>query len=239
MTNEYSIIAANMSVRKDKTSILHDLTFTVKQGVITGLIGPSGSGKTTLMRAIVGVQQVGGGTLTVLGLPAGSKDLRYKIGYMSQNSAIYNDLTARQNIQYFANILGVDAHQVDSRIVAVDLQQQQHQLVEKLSGGQKTRVSLAIALLGNPDILVLDEPTVGLDPILRRDLWRLFAKLATQGKTLVISSHVMDEAERCDNVLLLREGDLLWQDSRQRLLDVTHTTSVEAAFLQTVDRKDS
>ncbi len=237
MLDNSSIQASAVSIEKDHTSILSDLNFTVKAGSLTGLIGPSGSGKTTLMRAIAGVQVVSEGKLIVLGQSAGVKQLRRKVGYMAQTPAIYGDLTVRQNIRYFAKLLDVDVHQVDSRIAAVDLQQQQNQLVEKLSGGQKTRVSIAIALLGNPEILVLDEPTVGLDPVLRRDLWRLFAKLAAQGKTLIISSHVMEEAERCTDVLLLRDGKLLWSDSRQSLLEATHTHSVEVAFLQMIDHK--
>lgn len=238
MVDDISIQGLTLGVQKDHRRILSDLDFGIKAGAITGLIGPSGSGKTTLIRAIIGVQRFDTGTLTILGERAGSKALRRKIGYMAQTPAVYNDLTVRQNIQYFANVIGVDKHQVDSRIAAVDLQEYQHQVVEKLSGGQKVRVSLAVALLGNPEILVLDEPTVGLDPVLRRSLWRLFAKLAQQGKTLIISSHVMDEAERCDNLLLLRDGKLLWGDSRRRLLESVGTDSVESAFLYMVDEKE-
>jgi ABC-2 type transport system ATP-binding protein len=238
MEDTISIQAAAVGVEKDHTSILNDLNFIVRPGTLTGLIGPSGSGKTTLMRAIAGVQEVHKGALTILGEKAGSKNLRRKIGYMAQTPAIYSDLTVRQNIQYFAKVIGADKHQVDTRIAAVDLQQYQNQLVEKLSGGQKVRVSLAIALLGNPEILILDEPTVGLDPVLRRSLWRLFAKLAAQGKALVISSHVMDEAERCENLLLLRDGKLLWSDSRLALLESVDAGSVEAAFLQIIDSQE-
>jgi ABC-2 type transport system ATP-binding protein len=238
MEDDNSIHASKVCVEKDHTQILNELNFTVKAGSVTGLIGPSGSGKTTLIRAIAGVQSISSGTLAVLGKSAGVKQLRRKVGYMAQTPAIYSDLTVTQNIAYFAKLLDVDKRQVASRIAAVNLQSQEHQLVEKLSGGQKIRVSLAIALLGNPDVLVLDEPTVGLDPVLRRDLWQLFAHLAAQGKTLIISSHVMDEAERCDTVLLLRDGRLLWNDSRESLLASTHTTTVESAFLCMIDEKE-
>lgn len=235
MSDTISIQTQGMGVTKDQSAILSDLNFTVRPGSITGLIGPSGSGKTTLMRAIVGVQRVSAGSLTVLGVKAGDKKLRHKIGYMAQTPAIYGDLTVLQNVRYFAKLAGVNREQVAARIAAVDLVDQQHRLVDKLSGGQKTRVSLAITLLGNPDILVLDEPTVGLDPVLRRDLWRLFKALATQGKSLIISSHVMDEAERCDNLLLLRDGKLLWSEDRLSLLAATHERTVEAAFLRMVE----
>lgn len=225
-----AIEATKLAVKKDKTPILNELTFAVQQGTITGLIGPSGSGKTTLMRAIIGVQKYEG-NLAVLQAKAGSKRLRPKIGYVTQSAAIYNDLTVRQNISYFAVIAGADKAQIDKIIANVDLKAQENQLADSLSGGQKARVSLAIALLGNPELLVLDEPTVGLDPILRNSLWELFGRLAASGKTLLVSSHVMDEAERCDQLLLMREGDLLWQDSLKVLLKQTNTRNIGDAFI--------
>jgi ABC-2 type transport system ATP-binding protein len=214
---------------------LDELTFTVQKGSITGLIGPSGSGKTTLMRSIVGVQ-VFEGVLTISGIPAGSAALRTSIGYVTQAPAIYEDLTVIQNLRYFATLARADKKQVMSVIETVKLTKQTHQLAATLSGGQKARVSLAIALLGNPDILVLDEPTVGLDPLLRRELWQLFAELAAAGKTLLVSSHVMDEAERCEALLLIRDGRLLWNDSRKLLLQETHMSSVEDAFVCMVEK---
>jgi ABC-2 type transport system ATP-binding protein len=237
MSDTISIQAQAMSVVKDHARILHELNFTVKSHSITGLIGPSGSGKTTLMRAIVGVQNVSEGDLMILGSKAGVKNLRRKIGYMAQTPAIYGDLTVLQNIKYFAKLINADNHLIAALISAVELTDHQHQLVDKLSGGQKTRVSLAIALLGNPEILILDEPTVGLDPVLRRDLWRLFKKLAMQGKTLIISSHVMDEAEKCDDLLLLRDGKLLWSGDKKALLDTVKESTVEDAFLHMIDQR--
>lgn len=232
-----SIVAEKLVVSKGGGKILKGLSFEITPGMITGLLGPSGSGKTTLMRAIIGVQKIKNGRLSVFELPAGSKPLRARIGYVSQTASIYDDLTVRQNLDYFAAILKVNRTQINHVLRQVDLFDRRKQLVETLSGGQKTRVSLAIALLGNPELLVLDEPTVGLDPVLRRDLWQLFASMAKSGKTLLVSSHVMDEAEKCDSLLLLREGELLWQDSKDALLAKTETDSVEAAFLRLVEKR--
>ncbi len=228
-----SIVAHQLMVKKGSDSILDTLDFSVMPGSITGLIGPSGSGKTTLIRTIVGVQMYKG-ELTVLGKPAGDKSLRMKIGYVTQAPAVYQDLTVVENLRYFATLTRAPKSQIELIIKQVRLTKQRGQLVANLSGGQKARVSLAVALLGSPEVLVLDEPTVGLDPLLRQELWGLFSELATQGKTLLISSHVMDEAERCEDLLLLREGKLLWQNSKSALLDHTKTKSVQDAFLKIV-----
>lgn len=225
-----AITAQKLIVQKGKTEILHGLDMTIQAGTITGLIGPSGSGKTTLMRAIVGVQKYDG-SLQVLDQPAGKASLRPRIGYVTQSPAVYDDLTVKQNIHYFARVAGVSTRDAEAVIAKVQLEGKQAQLVRSLSGGQRARVSLAVALLGNPDVLVLDEPTVGLDPILRNELWKQFADLAKQGKTLLVSSHVMDEAERCSELLLIRDGELLWNDSRQKLLEQTKTGSVGDAFV--------
>ncbi|MDB5176997.1 MAG: Antibiotic resistance transporter, efflux system, ATP-binding protein [Candidatus Saccharibacteria bacterium] len=228
-----AIKASKLVVRKGRVQILNQLSFEVQSGTVTGLIGPSGSGKTTLMRAIVGVQ-VASGELTVLGQEAGSKSLRHKIGYVTQSPAVYSDLSVLQNLRYFGSLVGADNFKVDEVIEQVRLEKQHGQVVESLSGGQKARVGLAVALLGNPDLLVLDEPTVGLDPVLRNELWELFTALAKSGKTLLISSHVMDEAERCDNLLLVRDGKLLWHESLKKLLDVTKKSSVGDAFITVI-----
>jgi ABC-2 type transport system ATP-binding protein len=235
MEPELSIKARQLTVTRARKTILRALDFTIFPGTITGLIGPSGSGKTTLMRAIVGVQKYDG-EVELLGLPAGSKTLRKKIGYVTQEPAIYYDLTVRQNLRYFATLAQASKRQVDETIALVHLTSQRHQLVETLSGGQKARVSLAIALLGDPDILVFDEPTVGLDPLLRQELWQLFSELAQQGKTLLISSHVMDEAERCEYLLLLRQGMLLWHGPKEGLLHETQKSSVNDAFLAMITK---
>lgn len=225
-----AIEATKLTVRKDKATVLHGINFAISSGTITCLIGPSGAGKTTVMRSIIGVQNYDG-TITVLDAPAGSAHLRRKIGYVTQHPAVYDDLTVRQNLAYFASIVGVGKAHIKQTIDTVELHKQANQLVGSLSGGQRARVSLAIALLGEPELLVLDEPTVGLDPVLREKLWQLFERLAHGGKTLLVSSHVMDEADRCDDLLVVRDGRVLWNDTRTKLLDKTKSKNVEAAFL--------
>lgn len=230
-----AIIADNLTIIRGDKQILESLSFSLSSGKLIGLIGPSGSGKTTLIRTIVGAQHITSGTLTVLGSQAGSKVLRKEIGYVTQSPAVYGDLTVRQNLKYFATILGKGKTDVQRVIKQVDLEGQTDQVVESLSGGQHARVSLAVALLGDAKVLVLDEPTVGLDPLLREHLWKLFRSLAHEGRTLLISSHVMDEAEKCDDLLLLRDGRILSFSARADLLERTATRSVEAAFLKLVE----
>jgi ABC-2 type transport system ATP-binding protein len=238
MVKPLSIQADKVVVEKEHRRILNELTFSIPAGTLTGLIGPSGSGKTTLIRAIVGVQALKNGSLRVLGKDAGSKQLRSQIGYVTQAPAVYEDLTVEQNLRYFAVLVKASRSQVNEVIAQVRLEDRRRGLIKDLSGGERARVSLGLALLGNPDVLVLDEPTVGLDPLLRRDLWTLFGELAEQGKTLLISSHVMDEAERCQRLLLLRDGELLWQDSKERLLETAGVSSVEEAFIHMIDMKE-
>lgn len=234
---DFAINATDISVKKAGKTILDKISFTVPAGAIIGLIGPSGSGKTTLMRTIVGVQKHEG-TLTVLGKNAGDKNLRHKIGYVTQSPAVYPDLTVEQNLRYFGALVGADTSAIAKVIEQVRLQKQKDQLVESLSGGQKARVSLGVALLGDPDLFVLDEPTVGLDPVLRNELWDMFQILAKQGKTLLVSSHVMDEAERCEHLLLLRDGALLWDDTRDKLLVHTKKQSVGDAFVAMIQKDE-
>jgi ABC-2 type transport system ATP-binding protein len=202
---------------------------------VTGLLGPSGSGKTKLMRAIVGVQRIVSGAVDVLGAPAGSKELRARLGYMTQTPSVYGDLTVSENLRFFARVLGVSAGAVDRSIRDVDLGSETNRVVNRLSGGQRVRVSLAAALLGRPEILVLDEPTVGLDPVLRRDLWALFHELACCGTTLLVSSHVMDEADRCDGLLLIRDGRLLAQATPDELRASTGARDLDDAFLKLIE----
>ena len=220
-----------LRVRRGRRTVLDRFDLELPRGGVTGLLGPSGSGKTTLMRAIVGVQTVSGGTVTVLGEPAGSAALRHRVGYVTQASSVYDDLTVRQNLRYFARVLGAPAADVDRVLAETDLESHADALAGSLSGGQLSRASLAAALLGAPELLVLDEPTVGLDPVLRVELWALFRRLAENGVTLLVSSHVMDEATRCDRLLLLREGRLLADDSPAGLMRATGTTDAEDAFL--------
>lgn len=238
-----AVEARGLTVQRGSRTVLKGLDFTVEPGRITGLLGPSGCGKSTLMRAVVGTQAKVTGTLQVLGSPAGHPSLRPRVGYVTQAPSVYTDLTVRQNLDYFAAVLQPGrAHRaarheaVTRALTEVDLTSHEDALAGNLSGGQRTRVSLAVALLGTPDLLVLDEPTVGLDPVLRRDLWQLFHTLAAErGTALLISSHVMDEAERCHRLLLMREGEILADDTPDALRTAAGTDTVEAAFLHLVD----
>jgi ABC-2 type transport system ATP-binding protein len=231
MNYREAIEIRNLRVRRGDKLVIPDLSLDVRRGVVTGLLGPSGSGKSTLIRSIVGVQIVEGGEVSVLGLPAGTPDLRRRVGYVTQAPSVYGDLTVRENLQYFARVLGVSADRIDEVIALVSLQEQTDQLVQTESGGERSRVSLATALLGDPDLLVLDEPTVGLDPVLRRSLWETFHGLAAQGTTLLVSTHVMDEAERSDELVLMRDGRVIAAKSPAALLAETHTDDLEEAFL--------
>jgi ABC-2 type transport system ATP-binding protein len=214
--------------------VVSGLSCTVAAGAVTGLLGPSGSGKSTLMRAVVGVQRVAAGRVCVLGLPAGSVAARRRVGYVTQAPSIYGDLTVHENVAYFASILGAEPGQTDDVIATVSLADDAHHRVDRLSGGQRARVSLATALLGAPDVLVLDEPTVGLDPVLRQELWTLFHQLADEGTTLLVSSHVMDEADRCDRLLLLRDGQLLADTTPAELRVRTAAADLDEAFLRLI-----
>lgn len=231
-----AIAVSGLRVRRGRTTVIDDLTVTVPRGQVVGLLGPSGCGKTTLMRSIVGVQKVNGGTVTVLGRPAGSPDLRRRIGYVTQAPSVYDDLTVRQNLSYFARVLGAPRGDVDRALHQTDLGEVADRLTGDLSGGQRSRVSLAAALLGSPELLVLDEPTVGLDPVLRVDLWNLFHRLAAAGTSLLVSSHVMDEATRCDRLLLMREGRILDDTTPAELLQATGARDPESAFLTLITR---
>jgi ABC-2 type transport system ATP-binding protein len=231
-----AIRISGLRVVRGTRVVLDDFGLVVRRGTLTGLLGPSGSGKSTLMRAIVGVQQIAGGQVDVLGLPAGSPPLRHRVGYMTQSPSVYGDLTVRENLRYFADVLGTTRASVDRTIEQVDLLSHADDLVNNLSGGEESRASLAVALLGEPELLVLDEPTVGLDPVLRRDLWTLFNALAYEGVTLLVSSHVMDEAERCPRLLLLREGRVMADDTLPGLLESTGAADAEHAFLQLIDQ---
>jgi ABC-2 type transport system ATP-binding protein len=228
---EPAIEVEDLRVRRGGNVVLPGISLRVGRGVVTGLLGPSGSGKTTLMRAIVGVQIVESGKVSVLGRPGGSPELRRRVGYVTQAPSVYGDLTVRENLRYFARILAVPPERVDEVIGTVGLGGQANQVVGTLSGGERSRASLATALLGEPQILVLDEPTVGLDPVLRRDLWNTFHALAADGATLLVSSHVMDEAKRCDELVLLREGRIVAMTSPAELLQKTGASDLEEAFL--------
>jgi ABC-2 type transport system ATP-binding protein len=218
--------------------VFDGLDLEVGAGRLTGLIGPSGCGKTTLIRAIVGLQLCQAGDVTVLGLPAGAPELRRRVTYSAQNDGLYRDLSVRDNVAYFTQIAGLPAAETDRVIAAVGLADQARQRADQVSGGQFRRISLAIALLGQPDLIVLDEPTVGLDPVLRAELWDLFAGLARGGVALIVSSHVMDEAARCDDLILLRQGRLVAATTPAGLLADTGQTDADQAFLTLIHRSE-
>lgn len=230
-----AITVRDLNVRRGDKLVLPGISLEIERGAVTGLLGPSGTGKTTLIRAIVGVQIVESGEVTVLGEPAGSASLRARVAYVTQTPSVYRDITVRENLRYFASIIGAPHERIDEVIETVSLGGHADQEVDNLSGGQGARVSLATALLGRPDVLVLDEPTVGLDPVLRADLWRTFGELAADGATLLISSHVMDEAVHCDRLLLMREGDILAASSPGELLERTGASDMEQAFLKLIE----
>jgi ABC-2 type transport system ATP-binding protein len=229
------IAVEGLHVERNGTLVFDQLSLSVARGVVTGLLGPNGSGKSTLMRAIVGVQRVQGGSISVLGEPAGSPPLRSRVAYVTQAPSVYGDLTVRENLRFFSRILAAPPERIESALETVDLLAEVDRVVNRLSGGQRARVSLASALLGDPELLVLDEPTVGLDPLLRRDLWDTFHRLAGENRTVLVSSHVMDEAERCDELVLLREGLLLASGTLPEILRRTGTDDLEEAFLRLVD----
>jgi ABC-2 type transport system ATP-binding protein len=226
-----AVVVRDLVVRRGGRLVLPGITLDVHQGRVTGLLGPSGSGKTTLIRAIVGVQIVESGVVEVLGEPAGSPPLRRRVGYVTQAPSVYGDLTVRENLRYFARVVGAPPGRIDDALATVSLSGRADQVVRTMSGGERSRVSLASALLGRPEVLVLDEPTVGLDPVLRRDLWRTFHELAAAGTTLLVSSHVMDEAERCNDLVLILDGKVVATGSPEALRRQTGEENLEAAFL--------
>lgn len=226
----------DLRVTRGATKVFNGLSLEIPRGQITGLLGPSGCGKTTLMRAIMGIQKIDSGDVAVLDEPAGTHALRRRVSYATQSASVYADLTVRQNLSYFAHLLGASALDVERVIAQVGLNTQKQQITSSLSGGQMGRVSLAVAMLGTPELIVLDEPTVGLDPVLRAELWEIFSELADDGTTLLISSHVLDEALRCDRLLLMRAGRIIADTTPDRLLSDTQSQDPESAFLVLIER---
>lgn len=227
----------DLTVIRDGNTILHEFDLEVESGKILGLLGPSGSGKTTIMRSVVGLQRLTAGSIKVLGIPAGKKELRSRISYSTQDASIYRDLTCAENVDYFSALQGCSSKMTAEILELVDLGKNRKQLAGTLSGGERARLALATALVGKPEILILDEPTVGLDPLLRRDLWRLFHRFAEAGKTLLISSHMMEEADHCDQLVLLREGAILAQGSPTQLRQEAGLENMDAVFISLVEKK--
>ncbi len=238
-TKDAAISVEDLDVVRGGQLVLRGISLDVAPGTVTGLLGPSGCGKTTLMRSIVGVQRIKSGNVQALGITSGSRRLRTRVAYVTQAPSVYSDLTVRENLHYFAQILGVRKAEIDKMIETVELQENTGQLVRNLSGGQRARVSLATALLGEPELLVLDEPTVGLDPVLRASLWQTFQSLSDHGVTLLISSHVMDEAANCDHLLLMREGRILVSETPAELRAHTGADDIGEAFLRIIEESEA
>jgi ABC-2 type transport system ATP-binding protein len=238
-TDTSAVAVRGLRVKRGRNVVFDGLDLDIPRGQVTGLLGPSGCGKTTLMRSIVGVQRIESGTVTVLGEPAGSALQRHRVAYDTQAASVYDDLTIRQNLSYFARLIGAPRSDIDRVIAETGLGANAKQTVDSLSGGQESRVSLAVAMLGSPQVMVLDEPTVGLDPLLRAELWGVFRRLADSGTTIIVSSHVMDEALRCDRLVLMRAGRIIADTTPSGLLADTGETDPDAAFLALVQRDAS
>lgn len=230
-----TVVCEQLNVTREKNHILYDLNLEIPRGLIMGLLGPSGSGKTTLMRAMAGLQVIESGQIRVLDLPAGSKALRHKIAYSTQSASVYSDLTCIENIKYFASLYDHNEKTPEQILHDVDLTSNAKQMAGSLSGGERARLALATTLVGAPELLILDEPTVGLDPVLRVQLWRLFNKLADQGKTLLVSSHVMDEADSCHDLILLRNGRVLAQGTPAALRARTGKSRMDEVFIDLIE----
>jgi ABC-2 type transport system ATP-binding protein len=226
-----AVRVSDLVVIRGGRRVLDGLSVQVRSASVTGLLGPSGCGKTTFIRCLAGIQIIRSGNVEVLGEPAGRASLRHRIGYATQGSSVYPDLTVWQNIRYFADLAGSSGARVTEVLADVGLSRDRNTLTGNLSSGQRARVSLAAVLVADPELYLLDEPTVGLDPVLRRDLWRMFTDLAHRGKTLLVSSHVMDEASRCERVILMRDGRLVADDTPDGLLAGTGQRDLEQAFL--------
>jgi ABC-2 type transport system ATP-binding protein len=227
-----AIEVADLVVHRGGRAVLHNVSASIESGRVTGLFGPSGSGKSTLIRAIAGVQAGVTGALRVLGQEPGSAAVRRRLGYMTQAPSVYDDLTVTENLRYFGAVRGAG---LDGLVGRLQLEPEADRLVRNVSGGQRARVSLAAALVGRPALLLLDEPTVGLDPLLRRELWGLFHELAQEGATLLVSSHVLDEARHCHDLLLLRDGRIVAQLTPAELRQRAATDDMDEAFVRLIE----
>ena len=232
-----AISITGLTVIREGNTILKDFDLEIKAGKILGLLGPSGSGKTTIMRSVAGLQRLTGGSIKVMGIPAGDKALRTRVSYSTQDASIYRDLTCSENIDYFSSLQGNSPATTDEILELVDLGKNRKQLAVTLSGGERARLALATALVGKPEILILDEPTVGLDPLLRRELWRLFHRFTAEGKTLIVSSHMMQEADHCDELVLLRGGSILAKGTPAQLRQEAGLENMDSVFIALVEKQ--
>jgi ABC-2 type transport system ATP-binding protein len=231
MSEAFAVDVDNVVKSFGTMRALDGVTLRVKAGEIYGLLGPNGAGKTTLIRAIVGLIAPDSGTVTVLGSRMPNLDILGSVGYMTQGAALYPDISVEENLRFFAAISGADSN-VDEVLKVVELDQRRKSVVATLSGGMRQRCSLACALVHRPRLLLLDEPTVGVDPQLRVQFWEHFREMAAAGTTILVSSHVMDEAERCQRLGLIRFGKLLGEGSPNEVRAAAGTNNLEEAFLK-------
>ncbi|MDQ0900050.1 MULTISPECIES: ABC transporter ATP-binding protein [unclassified Paenibacillus] len=235
MTTDLSIQVHGVSKQFDAKVVLNDITLAVPKAHIFGLLGPSGSGKTTLVRMIAGIDVPTSGTVHVLGQQMPQLAMLSKIGYMAQSDALYAELTAQENLEFFASLYGLTSTKRNQRIhdvmELVDLGSHLKKQISNYSGGMKRRLSLAISLLHEPGILILDEPTVGIDPVLRKSIWQELTKLSQQGTTILVTTHVMDEADKCHQLGMIRDGRLTAVGTPDELKRATSSATIEEAFL--------
>ncbi|MUV37765.1 Sulfate/thiosulfate import ATP-binding protein CysA [Lentibacillus sp. JNUCC-1] len=229
------VLLKNVQKSFKNETVLEDISLSIPEGQLFGLLGPSGSGKTTLVKVMIGLLEPTSGMVMIAGKKIPSLKVMKDIGYMAQADALYTDLTARQNLAFFAGVYGIPGKKRKARIreVAqiVDLESNLDKRLEQFSGGMLRRMSLAVALLNDPKLLILDEPTVGIDPVLRASIWKDLKALQEKGTTIIITTHVMDEAEKCDNLALLRDGYAIAQGSPSELKQKSHQSTLEEAFL--------
>ena len=231
MSESFAVDVDNVVKSFGTMRALDGVTLRVRTGEIYGLLGPNGAGKTTLIRAIVGLVAPDSGTVTVLGKRMPNLDILGSVGYMTQAVALYPDISVEENLRFFAAISGADSN-VDEVLKVVELDQRRKSVVATLSGGMRQRCSLACALVHRPTLLLLDEPTVGVDPQLRVQFWEHFRDMAAAGTTILVSSHVMDEAERCQRLGLIRFGKLLGEGTPNEVRAAAGTNNLEEAFLK-------
>ncbi|REE70668.1 ABC-2 type transport system ATP-binding protein [Paenibacillus taihuensis] len=225
----------NITRRFGDKTVLDDISFGVERGELLGLLGPSGSGKTTLIKLITGIDKADGGSVVMLGERMPKLAMLQRFGYMAQSDALYNELTAKENLTFFGSLFGLKGKQLGSRIqeamAIVNLQDHLNKTVASYSGGMKRRLSLALALLHEPELLILDEPTVGIDPVLRQSIWHELGAMRERGTTIILTTHVMDEAEKCDRLGMIRDGKLIAIDTPAAIKEKSGTATIEEAFI--------
>jgi len=230
-----AITVKGLTVAFDKTKVLNDLTYDFEPGKIYCLIGPSGAGKSTFVKALIGMQKTDAGDVTIIDTKIPNRAILSKVGYMAQNDALFKELSGKQNLEFFGSLQGISKKELPANLAkaakTVNLTENLNKSISNYSGGMQRRLSLAIALQTDAPILLLDEPTVGIDPELRAEIWEELRKQADAGKTILITTHVMDEAERCDTVIMLREGHFIAQGSPAEIKVKYKAESVEQAFI--------